>query len=324
MALPCSLRDRLRIPVVAAPMFLVSGPDLVVACCRAGVVGSFPALNCRTTQGLGDWLDEIGSRLRPGDAPWAVNLIVHSTNQRLEADLKVVVAHQAPIVITSLGAAREVVGAVHSYGGLVFHDVTSVQHARRAAEAGVDGVICVSAGAGGHAGTLSPFALVAEVRQIFAGTILLAGGLASGRDVLAAQALGADLAYLGTRFIATAESLAPAAYQDMLVEATARDIIYTAGVSSIPANFLSASLAAAGLADAPAPDRPDLSHLTSPSDADLRAWRDIWSAGHGVGGITDAPPVADLVDRLVGEYRDAGRRLAAGFTAPEPGTGEVS
>lgn len=313
MALPAPLLGRLRLPVVAAPMFLVSGPELVVACCRAGVLGSFPALNQRSTAGFVGWLEEIGAALGPHDAPFAVNLIVHASNVRLEADLAAIVAHRVPVVITSLGAASAVVEAVHAYGGVVFHDVTNVRHARKAAVAGVDGLICVAAGAGGHAGTLSPFALVAEVRRFFTGTVLLAGALSSGADVLAAQVVGADLGYLGTRFAATRESLASEGYRQMMTEAAASDIVYTAGVSTVGANFLRASLAAAGLDPdrLPAPDRPDLTHLTNPSETDAKAWRDIWSAGHGVAAIDDIPSVAELVDRLATEYAAAKASLAA-------------
>lgn len=247
MALPAPLLGCLRLPVVAAPMFLVSGPELVVACCRAGVLGSFPALNQRSTAGFVAWLKEIGAALGSDDAPFAVNLIVHRSNARLEADLAAIVAHRVPVVITSLGAVSTVVEAVHGYGGVVFHDVTTARHARKAADAGVDGLILVAAGAGGHAGTLSPFALVAEVRRFFSGTVLLAGALTTGADVLAAQVLGADLAYLGTRFAATRESLASDGYRQMMTEATASDIVYTAGVSTVGANFLRMSLEAAGL-----------------------------------------------------------------------------
>lgn len=311
MALPASLVGRLRLPLVAAPMFLVSGPDLVVAACRAGVLGTFPALNQRTTAGLDDWLGGIGRALGPADAPYGVNLIVHRTNPRVSADLEVIVRHRVPVVITSLGAAAEVVAAVHSYGGVVFHDVTSARHASKAAEAGVDGLVLVAAGAGGHAGSLSPFALVAEVRRAFGGTILLAGAISSGADILAARAMGADLAYLGTRFIATAESLASDAYRNQVVSATAADIVYTPSVSTIPANFLRRSLELAGLDPAATPGPVDLAHITQPSAADARAWRDIWSAGQGVSGIDAVLPVAELVDRLEDEYVAARQRLCA-------------
>ncbi len=309
MALPAPLVGRLRLPVVAAPMFLVSGPDLVIAACRAGVLGTFPALNQRTTVGLGEWLAVIEAVLTPDDAPYGVNLIVHRTNARLAADLEVVVAHRVPVVITSLGAASEVVAAIHAYGGVVFHDVTTAAYARKAADAGVDGLILVAAGAGGHGGSLSPFALMAEVRRSFDGTILLGGALSSGADVLAARAMGADLAYLGTRFLATAESLASDDYRQQVVTAGSADIVRTASVSTIPANFLRRSLELAGL-DPDTPGGPvDLGHLTRPSQADAKAWRDIWSAGHGVAGIDGVLPVADLVDQLAIEYDAARSRI---------------
>jgi nitronate monooxygenase len=311
MALPASLVGRLRVPVVAAPMFLVSGPDLVVAACRAGVLGTFPALNQRTSDGLAEWLEVIEAALTPADAPYGVNLIVHRTNARLAADLEVVVAHRVPVVITSLGAASEVVAAIHSYGGVVFHDVTTAAYARKATDAGVDGLILVAAGAGGHGGSLSPFALMAEVRRSFGGTILLAGAISSGADVLAVRAMGADLAYLGTRFVATTESLASDDYREQVVTAGAADIVHTASVSTIPANFLRRSLELAGLdPDAP-PGAVDLGHLTRPSQADAKAWRDIWSAGHGVAGIDTVLPVAELVDQLAREYEAARARILA-------------
>lgn len=309
MTLPESLVARLRLPVVAAPMFLVSGPELVIAACRAGVLGTFPSQNQRTTAGLEEWLLTIQAALGPDDAPFGVNLIVHGTNARLAADLAVVVAHRVPVVITSLGVAADVVAAVHSYGGVVFHDVTNAAHARKAAAAGADGLILVAAGAGGHSGTLSPFALMAEVRAWFDGTVLLAGAISTGSDVLAARAMGADLAYLGTRFIATTESMASEAYREQVVAAGAADIVHTASVSTIPANFLRRSLELAGLDPGAPPGPVDVGHLTSPSQADAGAWRDIWSAGHGVAGIDAVLPVAGLVDRLAREYADARTRL---------------
>lgn len=239
MSLPASLEQRLRLPVVAAPMFLISNPRLVLACCASGVVGSFPALNQRDSAGFKAWLEEIetGMAQLQAPAPYAVNLIVHPTNPRLQADLALCVEHRVPIVITSLGAVKEVVDAVHGYGGLVFHDVTTRRHAEKAAEAGVDGLIAVAAGAGGHAGT-EPVRPAAEIRQFFDKTLLLAGCLNHGHEILAAQMLGADLAYMGTRFIATAESQAPGAYKQMLLDAHAADIIHTPAVSGVPASFL--------------------------------------------------------------------------------------
>lgn len=317
MPLPSSFEASLRLPAIAAPMFLTSGPALVSACCKAGVVGTFPALNQRTTEGFAAWLGEIRTTLAAYEAesgkkaaPFGVNLIVHKTNPRVMADLEVCAEHQVPLVITSLGAAHEVVERVHSYGGLVFHDVTTTKHALKAAEAGVDGLILVAAGAGGHAGTLSPFALLQEVRAFFDKTIVLAGCISSGRDIAAAQMMGADLAYMGTRFIATHESLAADAYKQMLVDVNAADVLYTPSISSIPANFLRPSIAAAGLDPdklAP-PEGVDLSHITQPHKKELqhsKAWRDIWSAGQGVGSIHDVPSTAELIERLVREYRAA-------------------
>lgn len=302
MPLPSSLAERLRLPVVAAPLFLVSGPELVIAACRAGVLGSFPALNQRTTRGLREWLCRLDEELTDADAPYAVNLIVHPSNTRVQADLEALVEHRVPVVITSLGAVPDVVSAVHSYGGLVLHDVTTERHAHKAAEAGVDGLILVAGGAGGHAGTINPFALMATVRPWFDGIVALAGSITSGRDVLAARALGADLAYLGTRFVATRESLASDEYRRQIVAAGAGDVVYTPSVSSIPANFLAASLAGAGIDPAAPPQ-----HGPTPigSEQEFKAWRDIFSAGHGVAGIHDIPGVAELVDRLETEYNEA-------------------
>lgn len=294
---------RLRLPVVAAPMFLASGPDLVAACCNAGVLGTFPALNQRSTAGFEAWIDEIEARLDPGAAPFGVNLIVHRSNPRLEADLEVVVRRKVPVVITSLGAVRDLVTAVQSYGGLVFHDVISRRHAEKAAEAGVDGIIAVCAGAGGHAGTLSPFALVPEIRQVFDGTILLAGAMSTGAHVLAARALGADLAYLGTRFLATRETMASQAQKEMMLAARAGDVVYTPNVSGVHANFLAASLAAAGH-DPAATARPALD-----LQAEAKAWKEVWSAGQGVGSIRDLPGAAELCARLGDEYRAAAEGL---------------
>ena len=311
MTLPAQLRGRLRLPVVASPMFLASGPDLVIGACRAGVLGTFPALNQRTTEGFDEWLTEIDEALAaPETAPYGVNLIVHRTNARIEADLERIVAHKVPLVITSLGAAREVVDAVHSYGGLVFHDVTGAHHATKAAEAGVDGIIVVSAGAGGHAGAINPFALVADVRRVWDGTLLLAGALSTGRDVLAAQAAGADLAYMGTRFLATEEAMVGDDYKQMLTTHTAQEIVYTPSISSIPASFLRGSIVAAGLDPErlAQPEKVDLHHVTNPHASEAKehkAWRDIWSAGQGVAAIDDVVPVAQLVDRLADEYEQA-------------------
>lgn len=320
MPIPESLAA-LRLPVVAAPMFLTSGPELVAACCEGGVLGTFPALNQRTTEGFDAWLTQLEERLagfreRTGQqpAPYAVNLIVHRTNPRVSADLEVIVKHRVPVVITSLGAAREVVDAVHGYGGLVFHDVTTAKHGKKAAEAGVDGLILVSAGAGGHAGTLNPFALVSEIRAFFDKTVLLAGCISTGSDVAAAQMMGADLAYMGTRFIATKESLVGESYKQMIVDSGASEILYTPAISSIPANFLVRSIQRAGLDpnQLEAPDEVDLGHITQPyakegeqPRQEAKAWKDIWSAGQGVAAIDDVPPASELIARLIEEYRTA-------------------
>jgi nitronate monooxygenase len=307
LSLPHSFNGRLALPAIAAPMFLVSGPDLVVESCRAGVVGTFPALNQRTSDSFEAWLDEIDRRLadaaseRP--APYGVNLIVHRSNPRVEADLKLVVKHKVPLVITSLGAVSELVDAVHSYGGLVFHDVINIRHAEKAAEANVDGLIAVCAGAGGHAGTLSPFALVPEIRSFFDKTILLSGVLSTGRHIAAALMLGADLAYLGTRFIATKESLADESFKRMIVLARARDIVYTPAISGVHGNFLRESMIEAGLDPDNLPPKPEMN--MDRESREKRAWKHIWSAGQGVGSIDDVPSVSELVARLRREYDEA-------------------
>jgi nitronate monooxygenase len=312
MSLPASLEQRLRLPVVAAPMFLISNPRLVLACCASGVVGSFPALNQRDSAGFKAWLEEIEAGLAQlqAPAPYAVNLIVHPTNPRLQADLALCVKHRVPIVITSLGAVKEVVDAVHSYGGLVFHDVTTRRHAEKAAQAGVDGLIAVAAGAGGHAGTWSPFALTSEIRQFFDKTLLLAGCLNHGNEILAAQLLGADLAYMGTRFIATAESQAQDAYKQMLLDAHAADIVHTPAVSGIPASFLRPSLEQAGY-DLHALKGGHEQGKLKPIGEEAKAWKTVWSAGQGVGGIDDLPSASTLIERLHSEYQDALERCQA-------------
>ncbi|MFC5699505.1 NAD(P)H-dependent flavin oxidoreductase [Pseudomonas sp. GCM10022186] len=307
MSLPTLLDQRLRLPVVAAPMFLVSNPGLVLACCNSGIVGSFPALNQRESNGLRAWLEEIESGLDADAAPYAVNLIVHHSNPRLQADLAICVEKRVPIVITSLGAVKEVVDAVHGYGGLVFHDVTTRRHAEKAAEAGVDGLIAVAAGAGGHAGTWSPFALIAEIRQFFDKTLLLAGCLNHGHEIFAAQMLGADLAYLGTRFIATQQSDAETRYKQMILDARAADIIHTPAVSGVPASFMRQSLEAAGYDLKRLTDKADINYgeKLKPVSDEAKAWKTVWSAGQGVGNIRDLPTVDELIARLDQEYRAA-------------------
>ena len=317
MSLPPLLRDTLRLPVIGAPMFIVSTPELVLAQCKAGIVGSFPALNARPPELLDEWLTRIGSEFaaaraaQPGAkvAPFAVNQIVHASNTRLQHDLDLCVTHRVPIMITSLRAPDAVVEAAHGYGGLVFHDVTNIAHAKRALQAGVDGLILVCSGAGGHAGRLSPFALVPEVRRFYDGTIILSGSIASGGAILAAQALGADLAYLGTRFIASTEANAPAAYKQMIERSSAEDIVYTNLFTGVHGNYLKGSIVAAGLDpdNLPASDKTKMDF----GSGSAKAWRDIWGAGQGVGLMEDVPTVAEVVQRLRREYLAARERVLA-------------
>jgi nitronate monooxygenase len=309
-----NLFDHLNLPVVAAPMFLISGPKLVTECCKNGIVGTFPALNQRTTEGFDAWLTEIEDELQAHEAasgqkpaPYGVNLIVHRTNPRVQADLEVVVKHKVPLVITSLGAVSELVDAVHSYGGLVFHDVIKRRHAEKAAEAGVDGLILVSAGAGGHGGTLNPIAFTSEIRSFFDKTILLSGCLSTGRDVATALQMGADLAYMGTRFINTTESKADAAYQQMIIDSQTNDIVYTAAVSGVQASFLRKSLESAGIPEErwQQSKKINFGEELDAAQAEARAWKTIWSAGQGVTSIEDVLPVAELVKRLKNEFKAA-------------------
>src|SRR5579862_3133880 len=319
MPIPSVLRDRLRLPVVGAPMFIVSSPKLVLAQCKAGIVGSFPALNARPASQLEDWLSEITETLdsmRRADpaariAPFAVNQIVHSSNDRLERDVAVCVKHRVPIIITSLRPPAEVVSAVHGYGGIVFHDVINLRHAEKAAAQGVDGIIAVCAGAGGHAGVQSPFALVKQIREVYAGTIILSGAMSTGADVLAAEALGADLAYIGTRFIATEEANASAEYKRMLIDSTSDEIVYTPLFSGVPGNYLRGSVAKAGLDPEHLPTADKSKMNFSGGNTELKAWRDIWSAGQSVSGIHDVASVPAIVDRMFAEYQTARARVAA-------------
>lgn len=325
MPIPALFANRLRLPAMAAPMFLASGTELVIETCKSGIAGTFPALNQRTSEGFEQWLQEITTALSDYEeksgkqaAPYGVNLIVHKSNPRLAADLELCVKYKVPFVITSLGAAAEVVERVHSYGGLVFHDVINARFARKAQAAGVDGLVCVTGGAGGHAGTRNPFALLAEVRAFFEGTILLAGCISSGQDIAAAQMMGADFAYMGTRFINTHESLVSDEYRQMIIESNPDDIIYTPKVSGVHASFMRASMEAAGID--PTDMRPkevvdygnDLS-VDAPSDAKQKekkqgAWADIWSAGQGVAAIHEVQSVAELTEQLHQEYIEACER----------------
>lgn len=313
MSLPQSFNGRLKLPVVAAPMFLISGPELVIECCKSGVVGTFPALNQRSTEGFEEWLNEIEAALTEAEnpAPFGVNLIVHRTNPRVQADLEVIVKHKVPIVITSLGAVSELVDAVHSYGGLVFHDVINRRHAEKAAEAGVDGLILVTAGAGGHAGLLNPMAFVNEIKTFFKGTILLSGCMSTGQDVATAMQMGADLAYLGTRFINTAESRASEDYQEMISESKVGDVVYTAAVSGVNANFLRPSLENNGITEEmwSRSKKIDFGSELDAAQAEAKAWKTVWSAGQGVTSIDDTKvPTAELVARMKVEFKDAIKR----------------
>lgn len=311
MSLKPSFIKELSLPAIAAPMFLISGPELVIECCKNGIVGTFPALNQRTTQGFEEWLVTIKTALEQFEnetgkkaAPFGVNLIVHPTNPRLEADVRVCIKHKVPIVITSLGAVAKVVDAIHGYGGLVFHDIIKKRHAEKAAEAGVDGLILVSAGAGGHAGTINPMSLVAEVKKFYDKTIILSGCISTGQDIASALQMGADMAYMGTRFINTKESQAPEEYRKMIIDSGASDVVYTAAVSGVHANFLGASLKAAGISE------EDLKKDTKIDfgkelNTEAKAWKTIWSAGQGVTTIENVSTVSELVADLKSEFTAA-------------------
>jgi nitronate monooxygenase len=315
------LRARLSLPVIGAPLFIVSNPELVIAQCTSGVVGSFPALNARPADVLDEWIGRIVAALaahereHPGApvAPFAVNQIIHQSNDRLDHDLDACVRHRVPIIITSLRAPDDVVKRVHDYGGVVFHDVISIRHAEKALEAGVDGLVLVCAGAGGHAGTLSPFALVREVRRFFDGPIALSGAITDGAGVLAAEAMGADFAYLGTRFVASREANAVEAYKQAIMDSAAADIVYTPYFTGVHGNYLKSSIVNAGLDPARLPevDKVAMNFGTGRGqDPGRKAWKDIWGAGQGVGNIVDAPAAREVVARLVREYSAARARLA--------------
>lgn len=317
--LPSILKDNLRLPVIASPLFIISHPELTLAQCKAGVVGAFPALNARPESQLDEWLAMLTEELaahnaanpdRPA-APFAVNQIVHLSNKRLEHDLSLCIKYKVPIVISSLGAVPEVNAAIHSYGGIVLHDVINNRHANSAIRKGADGLIAVATGAGGHAGTLSPFALVQEIREWFDGPLLLAGAIANGGSILAAQAMGADMAYIGSPFIATREARATDAYKQAIVEAYANDIVYSSYFTGVHGNYLKASIIASGL-------DPDNLPVADPSKMDFasaatgaKAWKDIWGAGQGVGAVKAVEPVSSLVDRLAAEYAAAKQRVCA-------------
>jgi nitronate monooxygenase len=314
VTLPTILRERLRLPVIASPLFIISCPKLVIAQCKAGVVGSFPALNARPASLLDEWLAEITETLAAYDrahpdrpsAPFAVNQIVHRTNDRLEHDVEMATKYKAPIIITSLGAREDVNAAAHSYGGIVMHDVINNRFARKAVEKGADGLIPVAAGAGGHAGQLSPFALIQELRTWFDGPIALSGAIASGAAILGAQAMGADLAYIGSAFIATEEANAAEAYKEMIVASGGEDIVYTNLFTGVHGNYLRPSVTLAGLDpdNLPVAD-PSAMNFNSGGNQKAKAWRDIWGCGQGIGAVGAVLPAGQLVDRLAREYADA-------------------
>jgi nitronate monooxygenase len=310
--------ENLRLPLVAAPMFLISNPKMVIECCKAGVVGTFPALNQRTTEGFEEWVVEIKTELEKFEketgikpAPFGVNLIVHPTNPRVMPDIQIIVKHKVPLVITSLGAVSELVNAVHSYGGLVYHDVIKKRHAEKAAEAGVDGLILVSAGAGGHAGTLNPLAFVSEIKTFYKKTILLSGSISKGSDIASALAMGADLAYAGTAFINTTEANAPQEYQQMIIDSEAKDIVYTAAISGVSANFMGKSLEKYGITESQwsQSKKVDFGSELDAAQAEAKAWKTVWSAGHGVGAIHDVVPVKDLIARMKEEFKASTKTL---------------
>ncbi len=320
MALPDVLRDSLRLPIMGSPMFIVSGPELVIAQCKAGIVGAFPALNARPQAALAEWITRIKDELaafaadNPDKkvAPFAVNQICHTTNERLRADVETCVEHEVPIIITSLRPPEDVVKAVHSYGGVVFHDIISQRHAEKAAEQDVDGLILVCAGAGGHAGPLSPFALLREVKEWFEGTIILSGAISDGWCVASARALGADLAYMGSRFIATEEANAQSAYKQMLIDSAAKDVIYTPFFTGVAGSYLKPSIVKAGLdPDALSAPTDKGMNFAGRKDNEAKAWVDVWGSGQGIGTIHDTPPVAELVDRIEAEYGEARAQLTA-------------
>ena len=325
MSLPAILSDRLQLPVIASPLFIISCPDLVIAQCKAGVVGSFPALNARPAEVLEEWLERITRELAAHDAahpdrpsaPFAVNQIVHKSNDRLEHDLALCVKYRVPIVITSLGAREDVNEAVHSYGGIVLHDVINDKFARKAVEKGADGLIAVASGAGGHAGVLSPFALIQEIREWFDGPLALSGAIATGGAVLAAQAMGADLAYVGSAFIATREANATEAYKQAIVDGRADDIVYTNLFTSVHGNYLKASIIQAGLDPDNLPESDPTKMNFSGGSAKSKAWRDIWGSGQGIGAVKAVVGAGDLVDRLKQEYAAAQARIRPSRLAAE-------
>jgi nitronate monooxygenase len=316
MTMPAAFKNRLSIPVIGSPLFIISGPELVMAQCRAGIIGSFPSLNARPLAQFEEWLQRLSTELGPDDAPYAVNLIVHKSNDRLMDDLALCVKYKVPMIITSLGAREDVNAAIHSYGGIVLHDVITNAFAKKAIEKGADGLIAVAAGAGGHAGTTSPFALVQEIREWFDGPLALSGSIANGAAVLAAEAMGADFGYIGSAFIATEEARAVQGYKDMIVESNAVDIVYSNLFTGVHGNYLRPSIVKAGMDpdNLPTSD-PSKMNFGSGGNTDAKAWKDIWGCGQGIGAVKQVLPAAKLVARLVAEYNAARARLAGGSAA---------
>lgn len=313
MTIPAVMQGRLSVPAIGSPLFIISNPELVIAQCRAGIVGSFPSLNARPLPVFEEWLQRLNAELGPRDAPYAVNLIVHKSNDRLADDLALCVKHKAPVIITSLGARQDVNAAIHSYGGIVLHDVISDRFARKAVEKGADGLILVAAGAGGHAGTTSPFALVQEVRRWFDGPVALSGSIATGGAILAAQAMGADLGYIGSAFIATTEANADERYKRMIVDSTSADIVYSSLFTGVHGNYLAPSVVAAGM-DPTALPEGDLSTMDfgSGGGSKAKAWKDIWGSGQGIGAVTAIQPATGFIAQLKREYEAAKARLLGG------------
>jgi nitronate monooxygenase len=310
MSMPAAFAGRLSIPVIGSPLFIISVPELVIAQCKAGVIGSFPSLNARPIEQFEEWLQRLNTELGPNDAPYAVNLIVHKSNDRLMADLELCVKYKVPLIITSLGAREDVNEAIHSYGGIVMHDIINNKFARKAVEKGADGLIAVAAGAGGHAGTTSPFALIQEIREWFDGPLALSGSIATGEAVLAAQAMGADFGYIGSAFIATAEARAAEGYKDMIVESAASDIVYSNLFTGVHGNYLRPSIIKAGMdPDALPTSDPSAMNFGSGGNTEAKAWKDIWGCGQGIGAVKDVLPAAEYVAKLIREYDVARARI---------------
>lgn len=321
MAIPASLANQLSIPVIGSPLFIISGPDLVLAQCKAGVIGSFPSLNARPIEQLEEWLAQLNEELAAARkanpaakiAPYAVNLIVHKSNNRLDEDLALCVKYKVPIVITSLGARPDVNDAIHSYGGIVLHDIINIVFAHKALEKGADGLIAVCTGAGGHAGVLSPFALISEIREFFDGPLALSGAISNGGQILAAQALGADFAYIGSAFIPTHEARAVEGYKDMIVASAAKDIVYSSLFTGVHGNYLAPSIAKAGMDpnNLPEGDKATMSFQTG-EGSKAKAWKDVWGAGQGVGGVKARMGAGEFIAKLKREYDEAKAKLATG------------